>query len=460
MRQDLRVFLKDLEEKYPGDVLRVKENLSINHEAAAVVFELDRQKKYPVVYFENIEGNPIPVVCNISASRQRLAHAFGVKESELASKYAEQKKLFFDPVYKDNPPFLHKVYEGDNLDLNSLPIFRHTPVDAGLYVTGGMAVALDPETGADTCGYHRMQLKGKNKMGISLHSRKRLWEYMRRSEAKNENLKTAIVFGIHPLITLGTGAIVPYGQGKYSQIGGLMGEPLEVGTCPNSKIPIPYWSEIVVLGEILANTHEKEGPFAEFTDFSSYRSTENVFIAHAVYMRENPMFQSIIGGMSSEHTTILGVPREGDLLRFLREKLPMVQGVHVPYSSCGFFHCYISMKKTAEGQPLQAILQALAMDHNFKLVIVVDDDVDVNDESRVLWAVATRVQADRDVVILPQRISMGCTLDPSSDELSRSSKMGIDATQPLGDFSPRIPQDDAARERMRELLKKYGYFSG
>ena len=455
MSQDLRVFLDRFEKENPKEVLRVKERLSVDHEAAELVFELDRQKRYPVVRFDNIEGNPMPVVCNILASRKSLSYAFGVEEAELAATYAERKKCFIDPVLKDNPPFLHKVLEGDSLDLNMLPIFRHTPIDAAPYITGGMTVALDPETGAETCGYHRMQLKGKNKLGISLHSRKRMWEYLQRAEKKGENLKAAVVFGIHPLITLGTGAIVPYGKGKFLQIGGFMGEPMETGVCPQSGIPVPYWSEIVISGEILGGVHEKEGPFAEFTDFSCFRSTENLFEAKAIYLRENPTFQSIIGGMSAEHTLILAVPREGDLLGYLKEKLPMVTGVHVPYSSCGFFHCYISMKKTAEGQPLQAILQAFAMDHNFKLAIVVDDDVDVTDESRVLWTLATRVQADRDVVILPQHLGMGCTLDPSSDELSRSSKMGIDATQPLSGFSPRIPTDKDACSRMRELLKKY-----
>ncbi len=455
MHQDLRIFLEELKREQPGDILHIEENLSANHEPAELIFELDRQKRYPVVCFHSIDGNSMPVVCNVLASRQRLARAFGVQKNELASEYAERKKLSFMPVLKENPPFLHKVCEGNQLNLNELPIFRHSPIDGGPYITGGMAVAIDPETGAETCGYHRMQVRGKNRMGISLHSRKRMWEYLQRAEVRGENLKVAVVFGMHPLITLGTGAIVPYGQGKYSQIGGFMKEPLEAATCPDSGIPVPFWSEIVISGEILGGVHEKEGPFAEFTDFSCHRSTENVFVAHKIYMRENPVFQTIIGGMSAEHTLILAVPREGDLLRYLKEKLPMVTGVHVPYSGCGFFHCYISLKKTAEGQPLQAILQALAMDHNFKLVIVVDDDVDVNDESRVLWAVSTRMQASRDVVILPQHLGMGCTLDPSSDELSRSSKMGIDATQPLSGFSPRIPSDHVARAGMQELLKKY-----
>ncbi len=113
MSQDLRVFLKDLEEKFPNDVLHIKETLSVEHEAAELVFELDRQKRYPVVYFESIEGNPIPVVCNILASRQRLAYAFGVSESELASKYAEQKRFSSQPAYKETPPFLHQVWKGE-----------------------------------------------------------------------------------------------------------------------------------------------------------------------------------------------------------------------------------------------------------------------------------------------------------------------------------------------------------
>jgi len=116
------------------------------------------------------------------------------------------------------------------------------------------------------------------------------------------------------------------------------------------------------------------------------------------------------------------------------------------------------MKKTAEGQPMQAILKALSVDHNLKLVIVVDEDVDVYDESSVLWAIATRVQADKDVLIIPQHQGMGCTLDPSSDELSRSSKMGIDATKPLNNFqgeSLYLHQETIGK--MKLLLQSLGY---
>jgi len=237
-----------------------------------------------------------------------------------------------------------------------------------------------------------------------------------------------------------------------------MGEPMELADCKNIDVQVPYWSEIVIEGEIIANVREKEGPFAEFTNYAAYRSTENVFIPKTISYRNNCRFQSITGGMSAEHNNIMAVQREGDVLKSLNESLPNINKVNIPMSGCGFFHCYISMKKTAEGQPMQAILKALSVDHNLKLVIVVDEDVDVYDESSVLWAIATRVQADKDVLIIPQHQGMGCTLDPSSDELSRSSKMGIDATKPLNNFqgeSLYLHQETIGK--MKLLLQSLGY---
>lgn len=454
MSQDIRDFLTELEKADKSEILHVHETLSRNCEPAELIFELDKQKRFPVVMFHSIEGSVIPVVANILASRKRLAFALGVAEDEFAEVFSERSKNSFTPVVKDNPPFMYKTFTGDDIDLTKLPVFRHTPIDGGEYITAGMTIAKDPDLGVETCGYHRLQVKEKNRLAISLHSRRRMWDYLQRSEKKGKNLEAAIVLGIHPLFTMGCQILVPYDESKFSKTGALFNEPVELAQCPNIDVKVPYWAEVVIEGEILAGVHEPEGPFAEFTGFSCDRSTNNVFVPKAVHMRENPTFQTIIGGMSAEHTTILAVPREGDMLRFLREKLPMVSKVHVPYSGCGFFHCYISMKKTAEGQPLQAIMLALSMDHNCKLVVVVDDEVDVFDESKVLWSISTKVQADKRIVILPQHMGMGCTLDPSSDENSQSSKMGIDATLPLVGFSTSIPTNQEARAKMKKLLSE------
>ena len=123
----------------------------------------------------------------------------------------------------------------------------------------------------------RDRLKGKDKLGISLHSRQRLWEYFRRSEERGESLKAAIVIGVHPNIALGSMALVPYDLGKYGAIAGLFGEPLAVTACTHADLTVPAYAEIVLEGEILADVREQEGPFAEFTNYACYRSTENVF---------------------------------------------------------------------------------------------------------------------------------------------------------------------------------------
>jgi UbiD family decarboxylase len=252
-------------------------------------------------------------------------------------------------------------------------------------------------------------------------------------------------------------ALVPYDQGKFARMGGLLGEPLRITPCRDIDLNVPTFAEIILEGEILAGHHEPEGPFAEFTNYASYRSTENVFMIRSIQYRDQALYHSITPAMSADHVTIVAVQREGDLLRALQQNLPNIKAVHAPLSACGLFHCYVAMEKIAEGQPTQVILTALAVDHNIKLVVVVDRDVNVFDESQVLWAIATRVQADRDVLIIPRHQGMGCTLDPSSDDLSRSAKMGIDATKPLNGFAQGIDPHPAAQEKARQILVELGF---
>lgn len=457
MSQDLREFLGTFEHLFPQQVLRVEREMNPVFEPTALIMELDRIKHYPLVYFENIAGFSFTVVANVLATRQRLAIAMDVNPESAAAVFAERIKTAIPPQFVSAAPFQANRLEAEKVDLNRFPILTHFPVDAGPYITAGLVTAKDPRSGADTCGYHRMQLKGPNKLGISLHSRQRLWEYLRRAELAGHNLEAAVVIGAHPAVSLGSMALVPYDQGKFARMGGLLGEPLRITPCQDINVAVPTFAEIVIEGEILAGRHEPEGPFAEFTNYASYRSTENIFTVKSVQYRDRALYQSITPAMSADHVTIVAVQREGDLLRALNQTLPNIKQVHAPLSACGLFHCYLSMEKIAEGQPTQAILAALAVDHNIKLVIVVDADVDVFDETQVLWAVATRVQADRDVLIVPQHQGMGCTLDPSTDELSRSAKMGIDATKPLSGFARGIDPDQAAQAKARRLLREFGF---
>lgn len=450
MNQDWRVFLKQL--GTDGEIKHVTEPVSKKYEISTLMMELEKRQQHPAVLFEQVEGSKLPVLTNLLAPRERLAKAMGVAAPVLAEEFAVRVNQRVEPEVGEKPPFLENTVSGDDVDLYQLPILTHFPIDAGPYVTSGLCVARDPETGVETLGFHRMQLKGRNRLGISFHSRQRLWEYFRRSEERGQNMPACIVIGVHPNISLGSMALVPYHLGKYGAIGGLFGAPMQVAKAPNSDLLLPFYGEIVLEGEVLAGVREKEGPFAEFTNYACFRSTENVFQVNAIHFRSNPVYHDITPGMSSEHITIVAVQREGDVLNALRRTLPNIVAVHAPFSSCGLFHCYISMKKIAEGQPMQAIYAALAVDHHIKTAVVVDEDVDVYNEQEVLWAIATRLQADRDVLIVPQHMGMGETLDPSTDELSRSAKMGIDATKPLAGFSPKIELDKDVEEKIKRLL--------
>ena len=161
---------------------------------------------------------------------------------------------------------------GADLDLGRLPIPTYFPGDAGRYLTAGMLVARDPETGVETEGYHRFQVKGRDRMGVSLHSRRRMFEYQRRAEARGQALPCAVALGLHPLVSMGSLAYPPAEVGKFEVVGGLFGEPLEVARCTAIDLTVPAAAEIVIEGEILPGVREPEGPFGEFTGYFSRRS--------------------------------------------------------------------------------------------------------------------------------------------------------------------------------------------
>ncbi|HVJ49948.1 UbiD family decarboxylase [Desulfitobacterium sp.] len=456
MQQDLRSFMAQVEQGNSQEVVHIYEEIKPEYEISTLMMELEKAQRYPMVVFHNVKGHQIPVVTNVLAPRQRLAQGLGVAPEDLAAEFSRRINQRFEPRVIEEAPFQENVFFGEAANLYDLPILTHFPIDAGPYITAGLVVAKDPETGVETAGYHRMQLKGKDKLGISFHSRQRLWEYFRRAEERGQSLEAAIVLGIHPNISMGSMALVPYHLGKFGAMGGLFGAPLDVARCRSIDLCVPAYAEIVIEGEVLAGVREPEGPFAEFTNYACYRSTENVFKVKGIQYRTKPYFQDITPGISSEHITIVGVQREGDVLNALNRTLPNVKNVHAPASACGLFHCYISMKKIAEGQAAQAIFTAFSVDHNLKCVIVVDEDVDVFDERQVLWAVATRLQADKGVMIIPQHMGMGVTLDPSSDEFSRSSKMGIDATKPLSGFAPTVEISPEVQAQVRRFMPNFG----
>jgi 2,5-furandicarboxylate decarboxylase 1 len=455
--QSLRGFLGMVARTYPDELLRIDQPVSSRLETTAMIFELERAGKDPVVIFDNVEGHTMPVVTNTAANRRLLAACLGVGAGDLPAAFRERCQRPIPCERVSTARWNEVVFEGDDVDLAKLPIPFQFPVDAAPYITAGQISARDPVTGIDTTGFHRLMLKGPNRLGVSLHSRRRMYEFHRRAEERGQPLPVAITIGVHPLHYMGSMTYAyPPGVRKFEIIGGLFGEPYRLAPCGVADLEVPAGAEIVIEGEILAGVHEPEGPFGEFTGYASYRSTQNVFVAHRVRMRRDAMFHSVVSGMSRDHILISCITREGEILNALKRNLPNVQAVHVPHTTCGAFMAVIAMKKTAEGEPQMAMMATMGTELYTKYVIVVDDDVDIFNMDDVMWAIATRVRAEKDIVFVPG--SKSAILDPTSDPKTFTvTKMGIDATRPSGvDFAERLVISDDQRARARSILQAAG----
>ena len=240
-------------------------------------------------------------------------------------------------------------------------------------------------------------------------------------------------------------------EDEYDLAGALLGQPLRVCRACSVDVDVPAEAEIVIEGHLLAGVHETEGPFGEYTGYTTGRSTNNVLEVTAITMRHDAIFVDIIPGNSAEHLNLGRASKEAWLYKRLKEALPFVMDFHYP-SSGTHFHCYLRIDKSAEGQAMQAAQLLTALDHYVKLVIVVDKDIDPTDSNEVMWALATRTQADKDINVLS---GMMCNqLDPSSQN-GIGAKMLVDATQPLDSTAKRIyvpAESEASAERLLKSL--------
>src|SRR5258708_2022146 len=330
-KQTLRGFLQMVEAEFPEELLRISAPVDTRYDMTAIVFELERAGKSPVITFENPAANRMPVITNVAANRKLLAACLGVDSTELPAAFRERCQRYLPCEVVEDAAWQDVVIEGDALDLSALPIPLQFSVDGGPYITAGQISARDPVTGVDTTGFHRLMLKGKNRLGLSLHSRRRMYEFQRRAEEKGQSLPAAIAIGTHPLHYMGSMVYAyPPQVRKFETIAGLFREPYRVARCGPGDIEVPAGAENVIVGEILADTREPEGPFGEFTGYASYRSTQHVFVAHRLRMRRDAMFQSVTSGMSKDHILVSCITPEGALLNSLRRHLPNVRAVHVP----------------------------------------------------------------------------------------------------------------------------------
>jgi UbiD family decarboxylase len=297
--QSLRGFLRMVETRFPDELLRIREPVDQRFDMTALVFELERAAKNPVVLLENVAGFDMPVVTNVAANRRLLAACLGVEVRDLPTAFRERCQKYIPCETVAEAAWNEIVFEGDDVDLGKLPVPLQFSVDGAPYITAGQISARDPVTGVGTTGFHRLMLKGRNRMGVSLHSRRRMFEFQRRAEEQGKPLPAVITLGTHPLHYMGSMVYAyPPNVRKFEIIGGLFGEPYRLAKSGIEDLEVPAGAEIIIEGEILNGVREPEGPFGEFTGYASYRSTQHVFVAHRIRMRGDAMYHAVTSGMS------------------------------------------------------------------------------------------------------------------------------------------------------------------
>lgn len=446
--RDLRGFLRTFEAAHPSDVLRIKEAVDLEYDATAIALELEKQGRSPILWFENVRDSKFPVVMNLYGRRNRFAFALGVNEKDLTEAWAKSDASPIAPVVVDKGPVLDVVTTGADVDLAKLPIMRHFVEDGGYYLTNAMFIAKDPETGVRNASFHRLQVNGKARFGTSLHSRRHLWNYARKAKAMGlDRLPVVVVVGCHPLVTFGSGLWKgPIDADEYAMAGGFLGAPLPIVKGVTVPVEIPAAAELAIEGNLLLDVDEPEGPFGEFTGYASERSTHNAVEVTAIVHRRDAIYHSIVPGISDEHTLLLGISQEARQLKSLRVQHPNVTAVAYPKSGTCLLHSYIAVKDPAPGEPRNIAAAALGDNLSLKLVVVVDEDVNVYDEQEVMWAVATRFQADTDIDVI--RSAMGATLDPSNHD-GTTAKLIIDATRKKRPYARRhsLPAENVEKAR-------------
>ena len=425
----------------------IRPETSLRFELAAIAKRFDGHK---ATLFPRPGGHAMPVISGLLSDRQWIADAMGVNSSEVLSRFQEAMLNPLPSKEVKSAPVQQVVHHEVDLG-KQLPLPTHNEHDNGAYITAGLCIARNPVTGVQNVSLHRLQVSGPNRLGALLLPRHTHMFY-EMAERNGKPLDVAIVIGVDPLTLLSSQAIAPIDFDELTIAGALHGMPLPVVKCITNDLRVPAEAEIVVEGRILPQVRELEGPFGEFPQYYGERAKRHVIEVTAVTHRKDAMLHTIVGG-GLEHLLLGGIPREATLLAHLRRSFPNVRDVNLARGGVCRYHLYVQIAKRQEGEAKNIMLGAFAGHYDVKHVIVVDEDVDIHNPAEVEWAVATRFQADRDLVIVPE--SQGSKLDPSTRD-GVGAKMGMDATKPLDADEMKFKRIRVPGEEKVDLNKVVG----
>jgi 2,5-furandicarboxylate decarboxylase 1 len=415
---DLRGFLKAVRDA--GEIHEIRREVDPVHELGRVLAACERAGK--AAYFHAVKGFDIPVVGSMLSTPKRIALALECEVSEVGARMAQATEKPV-PFVSHSAKALCQEVVIRKPDLTKWPIPTHSPLDAGPFITAGVVIARDPESGRHNLSYNRMQIYGADRAGISMNIWRHIKAFFDKIEPQGKNLPFVVALGPDPVVMMA--AAFRYDGDEYDVAGSLRGAPIPVVKALSFDVMVPATSEIVIEGEVIAGERQMEGPMAEFTGHYSGADPKHVARITTITHRAQPIFQTMNGG-GYEHVSVGNmITREPLLARFVRHMTPRMTAVHLPPYAAGFT-AIIALKSPQPGEARNVAIAAMAAHVNFKTVIVVDSDVDIFDPADVMWALATRVRWHEDVITIPG--AHGNELDPSTEEHGVASKAIIDAT--------------------------------
>jgi len=448
MPQDLRTYLDGLARESPDEIYQVNTEVDPNLELTGVVAKLEEQNRYPAIFFRRVKGTEQPVLINVHASYPRLASALGTTVDAMVEEYARREGQPRPLRWVDSGPVQEIVQRGDEADVTRLPMLVHNGGDTGAFLAGALTICADPDTGRLNAGIYKAQVLGPRELLTYPDRSHHGYFALRKWHERGEPMPAVMVIGHHPGLMMASVSKLAGIGGELEVAGGLMDEDLPVVRAQTVDLPVPAYAEIVIEGHIRMDRTQMGGHFGEWPGYYTPEVQRPFFEVSAITMRRDPIYQDI-SSAHAEHRMLGALPRMGSILRRVREFVPDVRAVNLPLSGCGRAHCYISMTKHTDGEPKQAAFVAFATEFDIRMVIVVDDDVNVFNETEVLWAVATRFDAREDLTVMEN--CMGIKHIPVAYDVTHSqhggmtTKMILDATRPAppADFPKRaqVPEE-------------------
>jgi UbiD family decarboxylase len=436
-----RFRLRGFIESLPADELETRREPT---ELADVAAALEDNPK--AVLFTAAGPERQQLVGNVTGSRERIARAFGVAANALTGEI--RRRLAIKPelieVTRAEAPAQEIVLTGDAADLTALPVHLQHGEDGAPYISASVDFAIDPASGFTNVGIRRLMLRGRHEAGVDLNSPSDLRAIYEASAKAGRPLPISFVVGAHPVDHVA--AVMRLPVDELSLIASLRAAPLPVVKCVTNDIRVPADAEWVLEGYLDERGHvESEGPYGEFLGYYGSVKRNPVFHLTAITRRRDALFQtSTIGGRALARTDtapLNGVRTEVMIWRALESAVREPVAVYATTSSGGMFNLRVALRQRVAGEARNAIAACFGALPNVKNVFVVDPDIDVFSDQQMDWALATRFQADRDLVIMDGMRAL--PLDPSLDGGKAGAKAGFDLTWPFGSgarLETRVPE--------------------